>query len=91
MPNLFLQKLKQEYPKSWAELELVSNEIFKSLPSNYLPKIEEMPFELVFGIILRFFKENELEFDYNNLAMSDYDSEIETIFSNFEQVISHYS
>jgi len=91
MPNPFLQKLKQDYPKSWAELELVSHEVFKSLPSNYLPKTEELPFELGFGIILRFFKENELEFDYNNLAVSEYESEIENVFSNFEQVIGHYS
>lgn len=91
MPNLFLQKLKQEYPKSWAELELVSHEVFKSVSTNYLPKTEELPFELAFGIILRFLKANELEFDYNNLAVSDYESEIETVFSNFEQVIGHYS
>jgi hypothetical protein len=45
MPNLFLQKLKQDYPKSWTEMELVSHEVFKSLPTNYLPKTEELPFE----------------------------------------------
>lgn len=91
MPNLFLQKLRQDYPKSWAELELVSHEVFKSLPDNYLPKTEELPFELAFGIILRFFKENELEFDYNNLGVNEYESEIENVFANFEQLISHYS
>jgi hypothetical protein len=89
MSNLFLQKLRQNYPKSWAELELVSQKVFKSLPNNYSPKTEELPFELAFGIILRFFKENELEFDYNNLGMNE--SEIENVFANFEQVISHYS
>lgn len=91
MPNPFLQKIKQDFPKSWAELELVSNEVFKTLSTNYLPKTEELPFELAFGIMLRFFKENELEFDYNNLAANEYESEIENVFSNFEQVIGHYS
>ena len=91
MSNPFLRKLKQEYPKSWSELELVSTQVFQSLSDNYLPKTEELPLELVFGIILRFFKENELEFDYNNLAVAEYESEIENIFSNFEQVIGHYS
>ena len=91
MSNIFLQKLKQNYPKSWSELELVSFEVCKLTPSSYLPKTEELPFELAFGLILRFFKENELEFDYNNLAVSEYESEIENVFSNFEQVIGHYS
>ena len=90
MSNFFLLKLKQQYPKSWSELELVSCEVFKT-SAIFLPQMELLPFELAFGIILRFFKENELEFDYNNLAMSDYEVEIENVFSNFEQVIGHYS
>lgn len=60
-------------------------------PSTTSLNLEELPFDLVFGLFLRFFKENELEFDYNNIERNQYEEEIKDIFTSFEGVISHYS
>jgi len=91
MSNNFLKDLKIAFPKSWTELSLVSDEVLKSSSATSSLVVEELPFDLAFGILLRFFKENELEFDYDNLQPKDYPSEIYSIFANFENTISHYS
>lgn len=72
-------------------MELISQKVLKSTSVGAGLKTEDLPFDLAFGLLLRFFKENELEFDYNNLDIKQYEQEIENIFSNFESVIGHYS
>ena len=91
MPDEFLKHLKQDYPKSWAEFAIVAAEVLKTSPATAFLKPDELPFDLAFGIMLRFFKENEMEFDYNNLLPVEYTSEIRNLFSGFESVIGHYS
>ena len=70
---------------------LVASDVLKASEASSTLIVEDLPFELAFGLLLKFFKENELEFDYNNLEPSQYQAEIESIFANFETVIGHYS
>ena len=91
MLNEFLQNIKQDYPKSWSEFETVADEVIKSSSATSHLRLDDLPFEMLFGIFLRFFKENDLEFDYNNLVQSEYFSEIRNLFAGFESIIGHYS
>jgi hypothetical protein len=88
---MLLEELKQTCPNAWKEFLLMVDEIWASRPDTSKIPLERLPFDLAFGLFLRFFKENELEFDYNNLESSQYEEEIKSIFQNFEGVISHYS
>ena len=91
MYNEFIELLKKDYPKSWSEFIRLAEDVLKESPATLHLKPEELPFEMLFGIMLRFFKENDMEFDYNNLSPSEYTSEIRNLFSGFELVIGHYS
>ena len=82
--------IKQNCPNAWKEFSEMARKVLDT-PSTTSLNLEELPFDLVFGLFLRFFKENELEFDYNNLERDRYEEEIEGIFTSFESVISHYS
>ncbi len=86
-----LKTLKIAYPKSWQEFKLIASDVLKTSEATSKLIVEDLPFELAFGLLLKFFKENELEFDYNNLEPSQYETEIKSIFANFESVIGHYS
>jgi len=83
--------LKQECPKAWEEFSTMAREILSSQSKTSGLVVEDLPFDLAFGLFLKFFKENDLEFDYNNLATNLYEQEIKSIFQNFESMISHYS
>jgi hypothetical protein len=91
MSNRILKELKATYPKSWSEFELVAKAVLDKL--SFTPEVatEDLPFELVFGLLLKFCKENELEFDYNNLDPKQYATEFHSLFSQFENTIGHYS
>lgn len=91
MPKELVEKLKRVCPKAWGEFALLSREILDSSEATASHAIESLPFELQLGIYLRFFKINDLEFDYNNTEPNQYEDEIFALFSNFENVISHYS
>ena len=91
MLNDFLKNIKQDYPKSWSEFQIVAEDVLKASSATSLLKLDDMPFDMIFGIFLRFFKENDLEFDFNNLAPSEYFSEMRNLFASFETVIGHYS
>lgn len=91
MYNEFLVGLKNTYPKTWAEFALVAEEVLKSSSATAHLEAEVLPFDLAFGILLRFFKENELEFDYDNLAPNQFQEEIKNLFGSFEGIIGHYS
>jgi hypothetical protein len=86
-----LKSLKTTYPKSWNEFVIIASSILKANEATAALNVEDLPFELAFGILLKFFKENELEFDYNNLEPKQYETEIKNIFANFETVIGHFS
>ncbi len=88
---MLLTELKQACPNAWKEFLLMVDEVWSSRPDLAKVPLEELPFDFTFGLFLRFFKENDLDFDYNNLEPSEYEHEIKAIFSNFESVISHYS
>lgn len=88
---MLLQELKQECPKAWKEFSTMAQSILVTQPKTSSLLVEDLPFELAFGLILQFLKENDLEFDYNNLPTDQYAQEIKDIFSNFEGMISHYS
>ena len=91
MYNDFLIDLKYSYPKTWAEFKLVAEEVLKSASATSSLELEALPFDLAFGLLLKFFKENKLEFDYDNLTPNQYQAEIKVLFNNFENVIGHYS
>ncbi|HAR19571.1 MAG TPA: hypothetical protein DCR46_02860 [Cytophagales bacterium] len=91
MHSSLLKELKSSYPKSWAEFELVAKSAFDSLPFSSSPATEDLPFDLAFGLLLKFCKENELEFDYNNLDPKQYPNEFHSLFALFENTIGHYS
>ena len=91
MSDQFMLFIKQDYPKSWVQYIEVAGEVLNASPATSALKPEELSFDISFGILLRFFKENELEFDYNNLKPVQYKEEIREIFSSFEGVIGHYS
>jgi hypothetical protein len=91
MSNSLFKELKTAYPKSWNEFEITSQEILGKLPLSSKVAPEDLPFDLVFGLLLKFCKENELEFDYNNLDPKQYAAEFGSLFAQFENTISHYS
>ncbi len=91
MSDEFIELLKRDYPKSWFEFNTVAEGVLKTSPATLHLRPEDLPFDMFFGIMLRFFKENDLEFDYNNLSPSEYTSEIRNLFSGFESIIGHYS
>lgn len=88
---MLFQELQQECPKAWKEFSTMAQSVLTTQPKTSGLHVEDLPFELAFGLILKFLKENDLEFDYNNLHPSQYNQEIKDIFLNFEGMISHYS
>jgi hypothetical protein len=88
---MLLQSIKNTCPKAYLEFAEMARAVLNQHPSTQNLPLDELPFEIVFGLTLKFFKENELDFDYNNLSPQQYEEEIMDIFTNFEQVISHYS
>jgi len=84
-------KIKEIAPKAWADFE----DFYKTNYPVYFsdPKLssEMLPFEMLLGLLLRYFIENGVEWDISN---TDYNMLPETlleVFENYEKVISHYS
>jgi hypothetical protein len=86
-----LLKIKNIAPKAWADFENFYQTNFPSYASD--PKLhpEQLPFELLLGLLLRYFIENGVEWDVSNTEYAMLPETLLEVFENYEKVISHYS
>lgn len=83
--------IKNNAPKAWADFEKFYQTI---LPVYYVDnklKPEEIPFEFLLGLLLRYFIENGVEWDISNIEFNELPSSLSDVFENYEKIISHYS
>jgi hypothetical protein len=86
-----ITKIKVIAPKAWADFEVFYKSNFADLATDPKLSPDVLPFELLLGLLLRYFIENGVEWDVSN---TDYPLLPETlldVFETYEKVISHYS
>lgn len=86
-----LTKIKTLAPKAWADFENFYQTNFPVYYSDPKMSTDQLPFEFLQGLLLRYFIENGVEWDVTN---TDYPLLPETlleVFESYEKVISHYS
>ncbi|HVD98764.1 MAG TPA: hypothetical protein VNB90_11220 [Cytophagaceae bacterium] len=86
-----LIKLKALAPKAWADFENFYQENFPSYAADQKMKTDQLPFELLLGLLLRYFIENGVEWDVSNTDYTMLPDTLLEVFENYEKVISHYS
>ena len=86
-----LPKIKSIAPKAWADFENFYQTNYSSYASDSKLKLEQLPFELLLGLLLRYFIENGVEWDVSNTEYTMLPETLLEVFDNYEKVISHYS
>jgi hypothetical protein len=86
-----LIKIKNIAPKAWADFE----DFYQTNHPAYFsdPKLnpENIPFEMLLGLLLRYFIENGVEWDVSNTEYGMLPETLLEVFESYEKVISHYS
>lgn len=88
-PNLV--KIKETAPKAWADFEKFYQANFPNYFSDPKLNPEQMPFEMLLGILLHYFIENGVEWDISNTEYTMLPETLLEVFEGYEKVISHYS
>ncbi len=84
-------KIKNNAPKAWADFENFYQTNFPSYHAVEKSKLEQLPFEMLLGLLLRYFTENGIEWDVTNIEYDLLPESLYDVFENYEKVISHYS
>jgi hypothetical protein len=86
-----LEKIKAIAPKAWADFEDFYNSNYPSFASDAKLKADLLPFEMLLGLLLRYFTENGVEWDVSNTEYGMLPETLIEVFESYEKVISHYS
>ncbi len=86
-----LIRIKSVAPKAWADFENFYQSNFPSYASDSKLSTDQLPFELLLGLLLRYFIENGVEWDVSNTEYSMLPETLSEVFESYEKVISHYS
>lgn len=86
-----LVKIKSIAPKAWADFENFYRTNFPVYAGDPKLQAEQLPFELLSGLLLRYFVENGVEWDVSNTDYAMLPDTLPEVFENYEKVISHYS
>ncbi len=86
-----LGKIKSLAPKAWADFENFYQVNFPTYFSDAKLNPEQMPFEMLLGLLLRYFIENGIEWDVSNTDYTLLPETLTEVFESYEKVISHYS
>lgn len=85
--NLLLQEIEKTTPLAFKELQDYYSKNFTQVTN----QLSELPFDLLFGVCISFFRDQNLEFTIADIDVNTiYDSVIE-VFTDFEKVIGHFS
>ncbi len=86
-----LSHIKAIAPKAWADFEAFYQTNFPDYFSDSKLQPENLPFELLLGLLLRYFIENGVEWDVSNTEYNMLPETLTEVFESYEKVISHYS
>ena len=86
-----LIKIKSIAPKAWADFEDFYSTNYPSYSSDIKLKADQLPFEMLLGLLLRYFIENGVEWDVSNTEFEMLPETLTEAFENYEKTISHYS
>ncbi len=86
-----LAKIKKTAPKAWADFESFYQQNFPNYSSDQKLSLDKIPFEMLLGLLLRYFIENGVEWDVSNTEYNLLPETLLEVFENYEKVISHYS
>jgi len=93
MDNIKLDiiKVKTISPKAWQDIQLFYTDNFLDFHNKTGFELENLPFEMLIGVLLRYFIENGVEWDVVNTDYSLLPDTLYEVLETYEKVISHYS
>ena len=86
-----LIKIKEVAPKAWADFENFYQTNFPIYFSDTKLSTENIPFEMLLGLLLHYFIDNGVEWDVSNTEYGMLPETLFEVFESYEKVISHYS
>ena len=90
-PKPSVEKIKNIAPKAWKDVESFYQENFSEFISKSQVTLDELPFEMMIGLLLKYFNENGVEWDVSNTEYEFLPDTLLEVFENYEKVISHFS
>jgi hypothetical protein len=89
MPDFI--RIQSSAPKAWEDFKKFYSDNFGNLEP--LKKIDftTLPFEMQLGIFLKYFRENGVEPDVQNLDISELENTIADLFEDYERMTGHFS
>jgi hypothetical protein len=85
-----MEAIQQLAPKAWEDLKTFYSVEVKQ-KSGITLDLEQLPFELMMGVIYRYFQENAVEWDVLNITFEQLPESLIEVFENYEKSISHFS
>ena len=86
-----LLKIKTIAPMAWKDFEDFYQTNYPLYASDNKSTPESLPFEMLLGLLLRYFIENGVEWDITNTDFNLLPETLYDVFENYEKIISHYS
>ncbi|HSZ26065.1 MAG TPA: hypothetical protein VK766_10115 [Cytophagaceae bacterium] len=91
LKKLNLEKIKEVAPKAWKDFECFYQTTYPSYFADEKLVPEKIPFEMLIGLLLRYFEENGIAWDVSNTDFNLLPDTLLEVFEDYEKVISHYS